>query len=128
MKKLAVFILVILGALIWFNSFARTGKLEAYLDAHPNASLNSRIEYYLALLTDIANKNASAENRYRRIIAVYPDTGITASAWSNMIELIDKRNDRNLVLQESTKFLEKYPDDPKAEIIRRKVEVIQHGY
>lgn len=128
MKKLIVIVLVFAGFLYWFNDFSRTGKLEKYLDAHPNASLNSRIEYCLAVLTDIANKNESAEIRYRRIITIYPDTSITPSAWVKMIELIDKRNDRNLVLLESAGFLEKYPNDQGAAIIRRKVEVIKHGY
>lgn len=128
MKKILIFVVVAAGLLYGVYYFATGGRMEAYLDGHPNPTLNPKIEYFIATLVNLAGKSQSAENRYRRIVEKYPDSGNVPEAWAEMIELIDARNDKNLVLQECQKFLEIYPGHPKAEIIKRKIAVIQHGY
>jgi hypothetical protein len=128
MKKLIITVIVLIGLLIFLNDFTRTGKLEVFFDEHPNPSLNSKVEYVLALLTDLSNKKVSAELRYRRIVALYPDQSVTASAWANMIEILDNQGDQKRVMEEAQKFVEKYPDDERAELLKKKMSIIQHGF
>lgn len=128
MKKLLIAAAVFIGLIIFLNDFTRSGKLEVFFDEHPNPSFNSKVEYVLALMTDLANKKNSAELRYRRIIEVYPDQAVTPSAWANMIEIIDDRGDQKRVFEEAQKFVDKYPNDERAELFKKKMSIIQHGF
>jgi outer membrane protein assembly factor BamD (BamD/ComL family) len=104
----------------------RSGRLERFLDAHPQASRNAAIEYYWGVLAGLANRELAAEYRFLRVMEKYPETTYAPLAWAERIDLLFDRGNRPLVLQESTQFLEKYSSHPKADIIRKRVYYIQN--
>lgn len=127
MKKLLIFIAVIVALGLFLNDFFRSGKMEIFFDNHPKPGIESKIEYGVAFLADLANHKKSSENRYKRIIEKYPDEHIAPYAWVNLVELYEERNDKENELPLAKAFIEKYPDHEKTELIKRKISIIEHG-
>jgi TolA-binding protein len=128
MRKVIVFICVIAAALVWFVDFVHTGRFERFLDSHPNASRNATIEYYWATLLDLAEHDTSAMYHYRRVFEKYPRNSYAPRAYFEFVQILDNAGNRSVVLEQCEKFLEKYPDHPKAETIRKKISLYKYGY
>jgi hypothetical protein len=128
MQKYLIVAVILFGLGYWLNDFVRGGGLEKYLDEHPNPAFNSQLEYYWGRGLELAARTDSACYRYKRVFEKYPDTENAPLALDAYIELLDSRNtNRSLVLEYSKKFLEKYPNHPKAELIKRKIEIIKQN-
>lgn len=108
--------------------FVRSGKLERFLDAHPNPRLNSAVEYYWAILLDLSGRKESALYRYERVKDNYEKMNYAPMAWSNMITIYFEDNKRSVVMEECEKFIEKYPGHPKVELCKKRINFIKHGY
>ena len=129
MRKLMIFIIFVVLLAFWFKNFVQSGQLEKYFDTHPNPELNPVVEYYWGMLLNAANKDKSAAYRFHRVVEKYPKSEYAPRAWAEYIELLDNMGDRGKVLEESKKFLEsEYASSPKAEIIKRKIGIIEHGF
>jgi outer membrane protein assembly factor BamD (BamD/ComL family) len=110
------------------NDFVRGGALEKYLNEHPNTQVNPPVEYYWAVLSSMANHKRSAEYRFRRILDKYDGSEYAPLAWVGLIDLLDDKGLRNEVIDEGNDFLEKYANHPKADMIKKKILFLQHGY
>ena len=119
-----------MAALIyWFKGFVQSGQFEKYIDTHPNGSLNPVVEYYWGMLLNFANHKESAVYRFSRVVEKYPKSEYAADAWVECIEVLDDMGDRNRVLEESKKFMQsEYANSSKADLIKRKIAVIEHGF
>lgn len=125
MRAFLIVAILVAAAGFWTKSIVQNGALERFLDAHPHAQINPSLEYYWAFLLNISRHTMSADYRYGRVIEKYPDSKYAPRASLDLIELVD--SDRSRVMAESRGFLEKYPKHPKAELIRKKLEVMEHG-
>jgi TolA-binding protein len=128
MKK--IFIVLIVGVLVgmWLKNFVSSGQLDKYLDTHPNDSVNAPVEYYWGMLLQLCNHEQSAKYRLARVMAKYPKTDYAPRAMFDYVDLLDTEGDRNGVLEQGQKFLEQYPEHSQAEIIRKKISIIEHGF
>ena len=127
MKKLLIFIAVIVALALFLNDFLRSGKMENFFDSHPKPAFDSKIEYGVAFLADLANHKKSAEKRYKRIMEKYPDEYIAPYAWVDLIELYEENGDKDSELPLAKEFIEKYPNHEKTALIERKISIIEHG-
>lgn len=127
MKSFLIFILVVLLSVFTIKDFIKSGKLEKFLDNHPNPSINSAIEYYWGMALTLSGHKESAKYRFGRMVKIYPKSKYTPLAWEECITIFDEENNNSKILEEGNKFLEIYPDHPKAQVIRKKMAVIQHG-
>jgi hypothetical protein len=128
MKKLVIFIVIVVGTGFWFKNFVQSGQLERYLDSNPNPTVNPAVEYYWGMLLSFANHNQSAVYRFTRVIAKYPKSEYAPLAWVEYIETLDNMGDRAKTIEQSKIFLQsEYADHPKAEIVRKKVKFYEQG-
>jgi hypothetical protein len=129
MRKLVI-LLIVLGVLLyWFKDFIHSGGFERYLDTHYNAYINPAVEYCWGMVLNLADRKQSAGYRFSRVAAKYPKSEYAPLAWAEYIEILDGLGDRSKMLEESKKFMESdYATHPKAEIIKRKIALIEHGY
>jgi len=128
MKKFFIFVAVLTALVYWFKGFVQSGRLEKYIDTHPNVSLNAPFEYYWGMLLNFSNHKESAVYRLSRVTEKYPESEYATFAWVEYIEVLDGMGQRNRVLEESKKFmLSSSSSTPKAEIIKRKIAVIERG-
>jgi hypothetical protein len=128
MKKYLVFVAVVVASIYLFRGIIQNGRLEKYLDAHPDNSLNPAVEYYWGMLLSFANHREGAVYRLSRVVSKYPKSAYAADAWTEYIGILDDMGYRNRVLEESKKFIQsEYSKSPKAELIKRKIAIIEHG-
>jgi len=128
MRKLLIFILIIVAAGLWFKQFVRSGGFDRYLDAHPNQALNPAVEYYWGMTLGLADRKESAAYRFTRVTEKYPKSDYAALAYIEYIETLDNMGDRARTIEECKKFLESdYANHPKAEIIRKKLKFFEQG-
>jgi len=129
MRKLVIFIIIAAAAAFWLKNFVQGGQFEKYLDAHRNPQVNPAVEYYWGMLLDFTGHKRSAVYRLSKVVEKYPKSEYAPLAWAESIQVLDDLGDRGKVLEESKKFLNSdYACHPKAEIIKRKIEFIEHGY
>jgi len=124
---ISVIVIVILG--FWVRDFVQSGQFEKYLDSHPNPEFNPQVEYYWGMGLSMSNRKQMAAYRLSRVVEKYPKSEYAPLAWAEYIQVLDDMGDRPKVLEEAKKFLESdYASHPKAEIIRKKLRLIEHGY
>ncbi len=128
MRKFILVCLIIFGAGYLVKDYVASGRFERYMDAHPNARINPAVDYYWAMLASLANRSVSAKYHAGRVLKLYPDTPYAPKAWAEYINVLYDEDNKNKVLEEGEKFLEKYPNHPRAAIIRKKILFLQHGY
>ena len=127
MRKFFVFVILVVLAGVGLKDFIRSGECDAVLD-RLKPSISAPIEYYWGVLLEMANRDQSALYRFGRVREKYEKTPYAPLAWAEQIEILDDKGDRNGVMEEGKQFLAAYPDHPRAEIIRRKLVVIENGY
>ncbi|HBU69075.1 MAG TPA: hypothetical protein DEE98_01685 [Elusimicrobia bacterium] len=125
MKGIFAFIFAVI--ILFFSAvwFAKSGHLQAFLDSHPNTVVNPQLEYYWAVGLELSGREDSAVRRYARVLEKYPDSEYAPLAWFASIDYFDSMGNRPMVTEEGQKFLDKYPDHPKSELIRKKLEYIK---
>jgi TolA-binding protein len=129
MKKLLIIIILIAGLIYLLGWFVQSGKFEQYLDAHPDNSINPQVEYYWGMMSSFADHKQSAVYRLLRVVAKYPKSQYASDAWIECILILDDMGDRPRVIEESKKFLKsEYASMPRAELIKRKLSVMEHGF
>jgi hypothetical protein len=126
MKMFVLSVLIIVGALFWSKDFVQSGKLEKFLDTHPNPAFNQKIEYIWGMALHMAGRNAGAMYRIQRAAEKYKVPG-AADALAEYIQLLDDSHQRDKMMEQSAVFLEKYPNHDKAETIRRKIDYIRQS-
>jgi TolA-binding protein len=128
-KKLLIFVVLLAGLIYWFKGFVQSGNLEKYLDAHPNESINPSVEYYWGMMLNFADRKDSAVYRLSRVVSKYPKSKYAADAWIECILILDDMGNRSRVLEEAKSFMQsEYSNSPRAEVIKRKIAVIEHGF
>ena len=123
-----IMLLLLIAAAVagfWLKDAAQKGRIDRYLDTHPNVKFNSTVEYYWGSLLELAQHAKSAQYRYRRVMERYPESKYAPNAWVAYIQLID--DDRQKVVAESKRFIETYASHPKAELLRKKLLVMEQG-
>jgi outer membrane protein assembly factor BamD (BamD/ComL family) len=128
MRKFLVLTIIVAVVAVWCKGFVRSGRMDDYLDRHPNPQLNAPLEYYWGVLLELVSHTSSAEYRFERVQDKYPKSEYAPLAWSEIIEMLDGQGKHDQVVLEGKKFLVTYPQHPKAELIRRKIAVIEDGY
>jgi hypothetical protein len=129
MKKLLVILVLFAGLIYWFKGYVQSGGLEKFLDTHRNDSLNPAIEYYWGILLSLTDSKGSAVYRLSRVVSKYPKSSFAGDAWVECIEVIDDMGDRPRVVEEANRFMQsEYANNPRADIIKRKLAIIEHGF
>ena len=100
----------------------KTGKLQNYLDKHPNPTWGVRTQYYIAKYYAMRRKNKKSIESAERILKIYPKTPFAEYALylkaNNLKELS--------MIKEARKtyqlFIETYPDSKKRKLAQIKLE------
>lgn len=128
MRKFVLVCLILFGAGYLIKDFVVSGRFEKFMDTHPNEHINPAVDYYWAVLANLANRYTPAKYHALRVMEKYPDSPYAPKAWADIIDMLFDEENRPRVMEEGNKFLEKYPDHPRAEIIRKRIIVLEHGY
>lgn len=128
MRKFVLFVSIVVLIFLLLKSFVQSGRFEKYLDKHPNTELNSRIEYFWGVGLRLMGRGKPAEYRLRRAMERYPDREYGGYAWLQLIELYDDTGPISRVKEEIQKFLEKNPDSPESQRLKKRLDVILYGY
>lgn len=128
MKKFVIFMAIAVALIYSFKWFVQSGQFEKFLDANPNNSLNPCVEYCWGMLLNLADHKDSALYRLSRVVSKYPKSTFAPDAWSEKIEILDDMGLKNRVMEEAKSFMQSdYASTPKAEVIKRKISIIEHG-
>lgn len=123
-----IIVVFTLGLGYWIaTDYAKEGRVERFLDAHPSSQRNAPVEYYWAMALRLMHNAPAAIYRYRRVVKKYPDTAYAPLAWIEIIDIYYEDNNRESVFREAEQFLAAYADHPKAELVRKKVYFLQSG-
>lgn len=127
MRKFIIFIVCVAAFIFWFTGYIKSGQFEHYLDSHPNPRVNSKIEYYWALMLNMADYKKSAIYRYQRVVTKYPEDEAAPLALAAISGIFYEDGDNNATIEVCEKFLEKYPEHKKSSLIRRRIEFIKNN-
>lgn len=128
MRKFVLVCLLLFGAAYLINDFVVSGRFEKFMDTHPNEHINPAVDYYWAMLASLANHNIPAKYHALRVMEKYPESPYAPKAWVEIINMLYDEENRPRVIEEGNKFLEKYPDHPRADLVRKKIVFLQQGY
>ena len=100
----------------------KTGKLQNYLDKHPNPTWGVRTQYYIAKYYELRRKNQKSIESTDRILKIYPKTPFAEYALylkaNNLRELGNIKEARKTYQL----FIKTYPDSKKLKIAEIKLE------
>jgi outer membrane protein assembly factor BamD (BamD/ComL family) len=128
MKKFLIFLVVVILAFVWAKDFVASGKFEKYLDEHSNEKIVPQVEYSWGILLALGSRYEAAIKKYNKVIEKYPKSDLAPLAMAAINDAFYELEQNSNVLAQGKIFLEKYPTHYKAEIIRRRMQFIQHGY
>lgn len=78
MRKLMIFVTIVVLLGFWCKNFVQSGQFERFLDAHPNTAINPVIEYYWGMLLELASHDKGAAYRLYRVKEKYPKSEYAA--------------------------------------------------
>jgi TolA-binding protein len=128
MKKFLIFILVVALVVVWANNFVRSGGFEKFLDEHPNEAIVAPLEYCWGLLFALSSRHESAITKYEKVIKQYPKSTWAEAAMAAINGSLYELNQNAKCFNQGKAFLAKYPKSDRAEIVRRRMQFIAHGY
>jgi TolA-binding protein len=128
MRKLLIFLVIVMVFGLWFRDYVRSGRFDRSLDQLPYPAVKAPFEYYLGMVLSLANQDQSALNRFERVTEKYPKTEYAPLALAERINILDRTASHEQVLDESRKFVKDFPDHPAAHRLRRKIEIIENVY
>ena len=127
MKVFLIVAAVVLGTGFWLNGFISGGGFDRYLEDNFNPSFNAKVQYYIGAGMDLAAHTESAMQKYQKVYVQYSETETAPLALFSYIKLLEEQGKTGFVLKAGEIFLARYPDHPKAELVKRKMEIIKHG-
>ncbi len=72
MKKFIIFIVIVIGGMVWLKDWITSGKMDAYLAAHPNPKVTPHILFGLGEFYFVAQEHKPAAYYYKWILDSYP--------------------------------------------------------
>ena len=123
-KTIFLFIFtVILFNLITYG--IRSGKIDSFLDEHPNPNWVPVLEYYWGQIYSILAKWEKAIYRFKRVVDKFPESKYGHRAQYAIARAYDDSGRRNFAIIEYSKLLEDYPDCEISEISRKRLEYLK---
>lgn len=123
MRWVVIFFLIILGIFWYGKTLSDAGKLSPLLIRYfPNQA--PAIEYYWGATASLLNNISAARYHFDIVISTFSATEFAPLAIIGRAE-VNERIDRRLAIEEYKKFLQKYPQHPKAAVISRRLEVLE---
>jgi hypothetical protein len=129
MKKLALFFMLIIAAIVGFHQALQNGAFLRYLDEHPNPLAVPPIEYYVGGGYYAFHELQQAATYYIRIPMRYPASPYADDAyWEYLQTLDDSTETSRAVLAEAYgKYLELFPKGAHLENVRNKIDAYKSG-
>jgi outer membrane protein assembly factor BamD (BamD/ComL family) len=125
MKKLFFFFLIVAGVALLLVRNVQNGKFDAFLDTHGTKAVNSNIQFYMASACELLHKNDSAKLRFKKVFEKYPDVPLAPLAMAEYISIASVQGGQIAEVYAICRgFMEKYPNHPKAVLIKRRMEIL----
>jgi len=128
MRKLLIFLVIVMISGMWFRDYVRRGRFDRSIDQLPYPGFKAPFEYCLGIVLELAYQNQSALNRFERVTEKYPKTEYAPLSLNERINILDRTASLEEVVNECRRFLKDFPDHPEARRIRRKIEIIEKVY
>lgn len=74
MKKFIIFVVIVIGGMIWLKDWITSGKMDAYIAAHPDPKVTPQVLLGLGEFYFTVQDHKSAAYYYRWILDSYPKT------------------------------------------------------
>ena len=124
MRSLIIFFVICVSILMAFAHIFKTGKLQNYLDKHPNPTWVVRTQYYIAKYYSLRRNPQKSIESTERILKFYPKTPFAEHALYlqayNLKELGKIKEARQTYLL----FIETYPDSKKRTLAKKKHDML----
>ncbi len=125
--KIAILIIIVLIVCAsWTANYIKKGDFERYVDSH-QSTIIPPVEYFFAVMLNLSGRKESALRWFLKVHEQYPKNSYAPRGWAEAIEILDERSERRRMEEEINKFLKEYPDDPKAEIMRKKLFILKNA-
>lgn len=124
MRKFFIYSLLIGSALVWTKNFVRSGKFDAFLVAHPQPAVTPRVYYMEAQLFYWNGQYERAQVFLTRILKEFPKSTLVTDASYQHALCYEKLQNKAEAAREYQEFLEKHPDSPRADLVRKSLEFL----
>lgn len=72
MKSLIIFLVVLIGGFVWLKDWATSGKMDVYIEEHPDPKITPLVLQGLGELYFTMQEYKPAAHYYKRMIEKYP--------------------------------------------------------
>lgn len=103
------------------NYSISTGKLDEFIDTHPEYTWGPGVEYYIGFFQDFFGNADKSIERFRRVVQKYPGTKYGPAAQYKIATIFDNRGNNRLTIEEYQKLLDLFPDSPYAEDAKKRI-------
>jgi TolA-binding protein len=120
MRSLLIFLAVVAAFIFGLYHFYASGKLQQFLDKHPNQTWGVRTQYYLTQLYVIKSEYSKAIDSADRILKLYPKTKFAENALYMKAKSLEFNNQKQEAADAYKLFIETYPNSSSAEFADRR--------
>ena len=127
MKTIFWGIVAVIGATIFFFTSLKTGQLLRFLDEHPHPRVVPPVHYYIGAGYYVLGNFQDSTTFFLRIRDRYPESRYAEDAFFNYLDALEEMNAPGPQLVEGYRvYLEKYPESPRTEMIKKRLEFAQN--
>lgn len=126
MRKLIIFLVVIICAYSYAKHIVVTGKLQSYLDTHKKSFAVEPTQYYIGRYQYVTGKYDRAINQLKKFIKLYPKSEYNEQALLFLAHSLAVRHRKDEAIERYEEFLEKYPSSSKVVIVENKLRFMKN--
>lgn len=127
MRGFLVFVGIVVGIFIAWNSYLYQGGLLRKLDAKPGMKNAPALLFYLGRYHEAVGRKELAVEAYGRIVQRYPKSTYADDAQYGVACSYEEMKKRPEAIQEYEKYLEMYPNGVHATVVKNNVYLLKGG-
>jgi len=120
MRRFIIFLIICIGFFAWFCHFFNSGKLQKYLDEHPNPSWGVRVQYYMGQFFYFRKERKKAIECAEKVLKVYPKSSCVPKALFLKAKSLHELGKRAEAIKAYKKYFETYPNFSKAKLAKKR--------
>lgn len=110
MKKIVIFVVVVIAIFYWATNFVKTGKLQKFIDDNSDKSWAPKVQYQLGQIYRTTSNYDKAEMCFSRILEKYTSSQITVDSMYNLGVIYEDTKRFPQAKEIYKKIIEEHPD------------------
>ncbi|MBI5631415.1 MAG: tetratricopeptide repeat protein [Elusimicrobia bacterium] len=128
-----IYVLIVLS--LWGAYYYATRKVQfkfhdslEYAKKNPQAKWAPSLDYYVGMAYYQRSEYPQAQEAFTQLLTDYPTSQYAPKALLYLAEVAERNSDWEAAKAALSRFIDKNPDNPKAETMKKKLELIKYHH